>query len=175
MTRPRFAALLPVVFVLLTCSLWFWSRAQYQSLIRSTVTINGSAPEWQKWPEIWTDYTPVPLEIAGALNVPVATFTYPLYKLLHSETSKWTLLALLLAIAVQWNLVGRAWDRRQRVASTPPRRIAAMLGILFAVYLLLASIPMYHVALIYKSAAVIWAVSIGWHFIKAFRSAPSTR
>jgi hypothetical protein len=88
MPRLRLAWVLPVICTLLTSGLWFWSRTQYQAFGHSAVTVNASSPEWEGLPEIWTDFTPVPLEIAGALNAPVATFAYPMYQLLHSSTPK---------------------------------------------------------------------------------------
>ncbi len=161
MARLRLAMLLPVFFTLLTSALWLSARAQYKAFIRSTVTVDGSAQDGQDWPESWTDYTPVSLEIAGALNVPVATFAYPLYQLLHKETSNWKLLGLLLGVTAQWAFVGWVFDTRKSHAR--PSRLLAVLGVQFGVFVLLVSTPMYHVALIYKGFAVLWSISICWY------------
>jgi hypothetical protein len=167
MTRLRLTWVLPVVFVLITSGLWFWSNAQYRAFVRSTITVNGSTPEWEAL--AWTDYTPVPLELAGALNVPVATFAYPLYELLDRETSVVKLLVLLIGVGVQWSYVGWAWDSRRTRRSSRAGRLFAMLGIFFGILVVFASMPMHHVAIIYKTAAIIWAVSICWHFARFFK------
>jgi hypothetical protein len=95
----------------------------------------------------WTDYTPFPLEAVGALNVQVATFGYPLYHLLHNGTSRWELIALLLGVSVQWVYVGWALDSRS--APFPPRSLLrgaiGMTGFLYGGFVLLVTIPSYHV------------------------------
>lgn len=169
MTRLRFAILLPVLFVLLTSFLWFWSRAQYKAFIRTTITANESSPEWQDWPEVWTDYTPAPLQLAGALNVPVATFAHPMYSLVHSDVKVLKLLALLLGVATQWGYVGWTWDVRSPRRNRWPTRITAALGIPFSVFLLPASFSMYHVGVVYQASAVLWAGAIFWHSVRVLR------
>ncbi len=102
MVRYRLTTLLPIFVALITSGLWLWSRQQYLSSVHPQV---GS-----DWPVMWTDYTPVPLELAGALKAPVATFAYPLYHLLHADTPTWELLALLLGVAFLWTYVGFVLD-----------------------------------------------------------------
>jgi hypothetical protein len=94
--------LLPGVSVIITSGLWLWARAQYLTFVCPP---DGICPP-DGWPVSWTDYTPISLQLAGMLNVPAATFGYPLYHLLHDSTSKWELIALLFGIAVQWSYIG---------------------------------------------------------------------
>ena len=169
MARRRFAVLLPAVAVILTCALWLWARAQYLRVIcppDGVCRANG----WVGW----TDYTPVPVQAAGILNVPVATFAYPLYRLLGESTAKWELIALLLGVAAQWTYIGWIVDTRNSVpfSTTLLRRTAGTVGLLFGVAVLLATIPMYHVGLAYKAAGVAWSILICRHFLTFFRKAP---
>jgi Zn-dependent protease len=123
---------------------------------------------------MWTDYTPVPLEVAGAINVPVAMFGYPLYHLLHDGTKTWEVLSLLFGVAVQWAYVGFVLDTRNtHTERTRFRRIAGAIGFLFGVFVLLVTIPMHHVAAIYKGGAALWSLVICLHFIKVSRNQPS--
>ena len=123
---------------------------------------------------MWTDYTPVPLEVAGAINVPVATFGYTLYQLLHDETKTWELLALLVGVAVLWAYIGFVVDtRKSPCKDTRLRHIAGPIGFLFGIFVLVVTIPMNHVAAIYKGAAVIWSLVICAHFINLFRNRAS--
>ncbi len=165
MVRYRLTTLLPIFVALITSGLWLWSRQQYLSSVHPQV---GS-----DWPVMWTDYTPVPLELAGALNAPVATFAYPLYHLLHADTPTWELLALLLGVAFLWTYVGFVLDTHNRAGNRIRlNRIVGAIGILFGVFLLVVTIPMHHVAAIYKSGGVVWSIAIWIHFAAAFRRAP---
>jgi hypothetical protein len=171
MVRRRFAVLLPAVAVILTSVLWLWARAQYLRVIcppDGVCRANG----WIGW----TDYTPVPVQVAGILNVPVATLAYPLYRLLSEDTAKWELIALLIGVAAQWTYIGWIVDARNSVpfSTTLLRRTAGAVGILFGVAVLLATIPMYHVGLLYKAAGVIWSFFMCRHFLTFFRKAPVT-
>lgn len=152
--------MLPILFVLITVGLWWWAREDYLSVAQQE---NGLV--------VWTDYTPIPLEVAGALNVPVATFGYPLYRLVHEVTSRWELIALLLGVAVQWGYVGWVLDSRNASAPAKSRLRGALgvAGLIYGVFVLLVSIPMYHVGVIYKGAAVVWAIFICWHFLSFLR------
>jgi hypothetical protein len=162
MARHRFALLLPILSVLITSGLWLWARQQYFAVIHS-----GSEGGWSV---MWTDYTPVPLEVAGALNVPVATFAYPLYRLLQ-DRNIWELLVLLFGVAIFWAYIGFVVDSRKTPRkSTRLRRIAGAIGFLFGVFVLVVTIPMHHVAGIYKGAAVIWSLVICAHFANVFRN-----
>ena len=60
----------------------------------------------------WTDYTPLPVLVAGMLNAPVASFCQPLYRLLGEDTKKWELIALLVAVTVPWSYIGWVVDTR---------------------------------------------------------------
>lgn len=167
MVKPRMAVVLPVFLTCLTAVLWFWSESPYHAFVRSVGNVKQSATEWEEvW---WTDYTPAPLVVAGALNVPVATFVAPLYALVHPQVSIGKLLVALVAVYFQWGYIGWVWDRRESTPATLLRRIVAVVGMLFGVFILIVSIPMFHIGYVYKCAAVIWAVSIWWHFGKAFR------
>jgi len=161
MARLRLTVLLPVIAVLITFGLWQWSLEKYESRLYPKAEKNAL-------PVMWTDYTPVPLEIAGAINVPVATFGYPLYHLLHDETKTRELIALLVGVAVQWGYLGFAVDTRKTLrAATMLGRVASALGFLFGVFILLVTIPMHHVSAFYKFAAVAWSLLICVHFITA--------
>lgn len=163
-SKPRMTVILPIFFACLTAALWFWSEAQYRAHVRSLAHVQRSATEWEgAW---WTDYTPIPLVIAGALNVPVATFVAPLYALVHPETSTWKLFVALLAVWLQWSYVGWVWDQRAPAPGNLLRRAVAVVGILFGAFILIVSIPMFHVGYLYKCGAFVWAVSIWWHFGK---------
>jgi hypothetical protein len=109
------------------------------------------------------------------LNVPIATFAYPLYHLLHDGTSKWELIALLVGVATQWSYIGWVVDRRNSAPSSKTllRRIAGTVGFLFGIALLLATIPMYHVGLLYKAAGLVWSFLICHHFLSFFRNSPA--
>src|SRR5258708_1649688 len=112
------------------------------------------------------------LQLAGMLNVPAATFGYPLYHLLHEDTSKWELIALLFGVAVQWSYIGWILDTRdgeprpQRVL----RGVAGAMGLMFGVFILLATIPMYHVGLVYKAVGLVWSFLICRHFLFFLRN-----
>lgn len=161
MARRRFTVLLPIASVLITSGLWLWSRQQYHSRV-------------QPWPEMWTDYTPVSLEVAGAINVPTATFGYPLYHLLHDETKTWELMVLLFGVAVQWAYIGFVVDtRKTRRQGMRRGRIASAIGFLSGIFVLVVTIPMHHVAAIYQFAAVMWSFVICAHFLYAFRNRAS--
>jgi hypothetical protein len=158
----RFRLVLPVLAVLICSALWFWARVQY---LRFLCPPSGLCPD--QWGLVaWTDYTPPALQIAGALNVPIASFAAPLYRLMQGSTHRWELVLWALAILVQWFLVGWALDMR---GAPPPRRtllrvIAGAVGCLFALFLLLVNIPMFHVGIVYKAASVLWALALLRHF-----------
>ena len=118
---------------------------------------------------MWTDYTPVPLEVAGAINAPVATFAYPLYHLLHGGPPKWEPLALLLGVAILWTYVGFVLDHNRAEKRFKLNRVAGAFGILLGLSLLLVTIPMHHVAVMYKASGAVWSIAISMHFAAAFR------
>lgn len=171
MARRRFALAFPGVSVIVTSGLWFWAQAQYFSIIcppEGVCLPNGLVG--------WTDYTPIPVQVAGMLNVPVATFGYPLYHLLGKETNKWELVALLVGVAAQWSYIGWVVDTRASAPSSKTllRRVAGTVGFLFGVALTIATIPMYHVGLLYKAVGVVWSLLICRHFLNFFRNPPAT-
>jgi hypothetical protein len=157
MLRYRFTAILPIIAALLTLSLWFMARSDHETFIRSA----GSEPGL-----VWTDYTPAPLQIAGALNAPVATFAYPMYHLLLEGATARELMRLLTGVILLWGYVGFVVDGRG-VSVIPVRALRILcrtMGMLFAIFLLVVTIPMHHVSGIYVIAAVTWAVAIFLHF-----------
>jgi hypothetical protein len=166
MVRYRLTVLLPIFVVLITAGLWLWSRQQYSSFVHPQAGTD--------WPLVWTDYTPVPLEVAGAINAPVATFAYPLYHLLHDESPKWKPVVLLLGVAILWTYVGFMLDAYIRTGKRIQlNRIAGAIGILFGLFVLLVTIPMHHIAAIYKAGVAVWSIAIWMHFATAFRRARS--
>jgi hypothetical protein len=159
MARQRLALLLPILSVLITSGLWLWAQQQYLAAVHP-----GSTSGWS----VWTDYTPVPLEVAGAINVPVATFAYPLYHLLQG--TKIEILAFLVGVTILWAYIGFVVDTRKTPRkATRLRSIAGAIGFIFGIFVLVVTIPMHHVAGIYKGAAVIWSLVICAHFAHMFR------
>jgi hypothetical protein len=85
------------------------------------------------------------------------------------------LIALLVGVAILWSYIGWILDTR----NAPPRprgllrSIAGALGFLFGIFLLAATLPMFHVGLIYKAAALIWVFLICRHFVLFFRNSPA--
>jgi len=170
MLRPRFAVLLPAVSVLVTSALWMLARTQY---LRFVCPPAGACPP-DGWVG-WTDYTPFSLRVAGMLNIPVATFGSPLYHLMHERTAKSELIALLAGVAILWSYIGWIVDTRD-VAPRPRsllRSISGALGFLFGIFLLVVTLPMFHVGLLYKAVALIWVFLICRHFASFFRSSPT--
>lgn len=147
--------ILPTIIGLTTTFLWLWSVTQHRAQMRSA---------------FWTDETPIPLELAGGLNAPIATFASPMYGLLYSYTSNTKLLELLLGVILLWSYVGWVWDQRERRKTITVRsRVVAILGILFGIFIICMSVPMYHVGIFYKVAACLWALSICRHFSRYWR------
>jgi hypothetical protein len=163
MGRMRYVLWLPVTAALVTFGLWFWARTIYLALVCPP----GGICSPIGWEVGWSDYAPVPLQLAGALNAPVAIFAYPLYYLVQNESMPWNVLLFLAAAALQWAYVGRVLDcgcaflKRSPVIRVP----IGALGILFGLFVLVFSIPLHHVSLFYKVAAVIWAALICKHFL----------
>jgi hypothetical protein len=170
MARRRLVVLLPGLSVIITSGLWFWARAQYLGVICPPTGICRD----HGWIG-WTDYTPIPILVAGMLNAPVAIFCQPLYRLLGEDTKKWELIALLVGVAAQWSYIGWVVDTRRsaRSSETLPHRIAGTAGCLFGVWLLIATISMYHIGLFYKAVVVLWSLLIWRHFLNFFRNSPA--
>ena len=170
MLRPRLAVLLPSVSVIATSALWALARTQY---LRFVCPPAGACPQ-NGWAG-WTDYTPFSLLIAGMLNMPVTIFSAPLYHLLDKSTSNSELIALLVGVAVLWSYVG--WTLDTRNAALRPksllRSIAGTVGFLFGILLLVATLPIFHVGLIYKAVALVWFLVICRHFLLFFYNSPA--
>jgi len=170
MLRPRLALLLPSVSVIVTSVLWVFARTQY---VRFVCPPTEACPPtgWVGW----TDYTPFSLLVAGMLNIPVAVFGTPLYHLLEERTSKSELIALLVGVAVLWSYIGWILDTRN-AAPRPKsllRSIAGAVGFLFGIFLLVATLPIFHVGLIYKAVALVWVFLTCRHFLLFFRNSPA--
>jgi hypothetical protein len=169
MLRPRLAALLPSLSVIVTSALWLLARTQY---LRFVCPPAGACPNgWVGW----SDYTPFSLLVDGMLNIPVAIFGAPLYHLLQERTAHSELIALLIGVAVLWSYIGRILDTRN-AAPRPKSRlrsIAGAVGLLFGVFLLVATMPMFHVGLIYKAVTLVWVFMICRHFLLFFRNSPA--
>jgi hypothetical protein len=82
----RFALILPVCAILVTSALWLGACSQYQSSC--------------------LDCVPIPLQLAGMLNSPIALVAYPFYPLIQGDVSRLYLAVLLVAIALQWAYIG---------------------------------------------------------------------
>ena len=88
----------------------------------------------------------------------------------HSE-----LIALLIGVAVLWSYIGWILDTRN-AAPRPKsllRSIAGAVGLLFGIFLLVATMPMFHVGLIYKAVTLVWVFMICRHFLLFFRNSPA--
>jgi hypothetical protein len=88
---------------------------------------------------------------------------------------QWPLLAI--GVAIQWGYVGWVLDSRNasRLSNRWFRGTVGVAGLICGVLLLLVSIPIYHVGVIYKGAAVAWAIFICWHFLSFFRRPTSVQ
>jgi len=148
----RFAWLLPVCAILVTSALWLRARSEY--------------------PSSCLDCIPIPLQLAGMLNGPVALLAYPFYPLVQRDVSAGHLAILLAAIALQWAYIGYLIDKRH----TGPRQrkcrrwTIGLLGVLFAFGPIAVAIRMYHVGLPYKVVALAWSLLMGYHFFGFLRN-----
>ena len=151
MKRTRFALLLPLCAIVATAALWHRARSEFSS---SGLDV------------------PIPLQVAGMLNGPIAVLASPCYRFSHGDVTAWRLAVLLLAVALQWAYIGRVIDRH-RESSRPPGPggyIAGVLGVLFAVGPLIAGFTT-NVGLIYKAVALAWSLLMVYHFTGFLRSA----
>src|SRR5579864_1481929 len=151
MKRTRFALLLPLCAILATAALWHRVRSEFSS---SGLDV------------------PMPLQVAGMLNGPVAVLASPCYPFSHGDVTAWRLAVLLLAVAFQWAYIGRRIDRRHEASRLAgPRGYAiGALGILFALGPLIAGFTT-NVGLIYKAVALAWSLLMVYHFTGFFRNA----
>jgi hypothetical protein len=109
------------------------------------------------------------------LNIPVAIFGTPLYHLLHERTANSELIALLVGVAVLWAYIGWILDTRSAAprAKSLLRSIAGVVGFLFGIFLFIASLPMFHVGLLYKAVALVWVFLICRHFLHFLSNSPA--
>jgi hypothetical protein len=151
MKRTRFALLLPLCAILVTAALWHRAHSEFSS---SGLDV------------------PMPLQVAGMLNGPVAVLASPCYPFSHGDVTPWRLAVLLLAVAFQWAYIGRRIDRRDEASRLAgPRGYAiGALGILFALGPLIAGFTT-NVGLIYKAVALAWSLLMVYHFTGFFRNA----
>lgn len=147
----RFVFLLPVCALLLTPALWLTPRSQY--------------------PSSCLDCVPIPLQLAGMLNGPVAVLAYPFYPMVQGDVSTRHLSILLAAIGLQWAYIGYVIDKRHAGPRqrTVTRWAVGLLGVLFALGPLAVAIRMYHVGLLYKVVAHAWSLLMGYHFFGFLR------
>jgi hypothetical protein len=151
MKRIRFALLLPLCAILATAALWHRARSEFSP---SDLDV------------------PMPLQVAGMLNAPVAVVACPCYPFSHGDVTAWRLAVLLLAVAIQWAYIGRLIDRHHEASRPPSRRgyTAGVLGILFALGPMIAGFTT-NVGLIYKAVALAWSLLMVYHFTGFFRNA----
>jgi hypothetical protein len=81
MKRIRLALLFPLCAILATAALWHRARSEFSS---SSLDV------------------PMPLQVAGMLNGPVAVLASPCYPFSHGDVTACCLAVLLLAVAFQW-------------------------------------------------------------------------
>jgi hypothetical protein len=151
MKRNRFALLLPLCAILITAALWHRASSEF---LLSGLNV------------------PIPLQVAGMLNGPVAVLASPCYPFSHGEVSAWRLAVLLLAVAFQWAYIGHLIDRRHTSSRLPSPRsyTVGAFGVLFALGPLIAGFTT-NVGLIYKVVALAWSLLMVYHFTGFFRSA----
>ena len=101
MKRIRFALLLPLCAILATAALWHRASSEFSS---SSLDV------------------PIPLQVAGMLNGPVAVLASPCYRFSHGDVTTWRLAVLLLAVAFQWAYIGRLIDRHHEASRRPSPR-----------------------------------------------------
>ncbi|HKF03438.1 MAG TPA: hypothetical protein VKB49_14065 [Candidatus Sulfotelmatobacter sp.] len=153
MKRTRFALWLPLCAVLVTAALWHRARSEFSP---SSLDV------------------PIPLQVAGMLNGPVAVLASPCYAFSHGEVTAWRLAVLLLAVAFQWAYIGRLIDRRHEASRRPGSRgyTVGAFGVLFALGPPMAGFTT-NVGLIYKAVALAWSLLMVYHFTGFFRNAPA--
>ena len=151
MKRTRFALLFPLCAVLATATLWHRARSEFSP---SSFDV------------------PIPLQVAGMLNGPVAVLASPGYRFSHGDVTAWRLAVLLLAVAFQWAYIGRLIDRHHEASRRPSPRgyIVGALGVLFALGPPIAAFTT-NVGLIYKAVALAWSLVMVYHFTGFFRNA----
>jgi hypothetical protein len=152
MKRTRFALWLPLCAILATATLWHRARSEFSP---SSLDV------------------PMPLQVAGMLNGPVAVLASPCYPFSHGDGTAWRLAVLLLAVAFQWAYIGRRIDRHHEAASHQPgprSYTVGALGVLFALGPLIAGFTT-NVGLIYKTVALAWSLLMVYHFTGFFRNA----
>lgn len=168
MRQTRYVVWVPVITTVVTVGLWFWARLKYLALVCPP---DGTCSPLG-WEIGWSDYAPFPLQIAGALNAPIATFAYPLYYLVQDESRPWNLLLFAAAAALQWTYIGMVLDNRVHFL-TSVRLIRIPLGalvVLFGLFTFVFTIPLHHVSGFYKVAAFGWAILICKHSLWFFRT-----
>jgi len=93
-------------------------------------------------------------------------------RVLSARTASSELIALLLGVAILWCYIGWVLDTRDN----PPllkgalRKIVGAAGCVFGIFLLVVTVPMFHVGLIYKAVALVWVLFIVRHFLLFFRN-----
>jgi len=123
----------------------------------------------------WTDYTPLSLQVAGMLSIPVAVFAHPLWQWPHDPVSTSKLLVLLVGVVMLWSYIGWKLDS---VHPGPHRRtalriVAAILGYAFSILILIETLTMFHVMFFYKMIGAFWSLLMLRHFTLLLRtSAP---
>ena len=151
MKRTRFAMLLPLCVILATAALWHRARSEFSS----------SSPD-----------VPIPMQVAGMLNGPVAVLASPCYSFSHGDVTAWRLAVLMLAVAFQWAYIGRLIDRHHEASRRPSPRgyTVGALGVLFALGPPIAGFTT-NVGLIYKAVALAWSLLMVYHFTGFLRNA----
>ena len=74
---------------------------------------------------------------------------------------------------VELHRVDFGHSQRRLMSKEPLRTIAGAVGLLFGVFLLAATMPMFHVGLIYKAVTLVWVFMICRHFVLFFRNSPA--
>lgn len=158
----RYRIMLPVIAAVTTFGLWSSGRSQY---LRLVCPPSESCPDG--WSLGWTDYTPAAIQAAGMLNIPIAFFAHPLYRLVQGHVRNLELMTLLLGAVATWGYIGWRLDRRNSASRAgATSRVIAVLGCIFALLTLLQTITVFHVGVLYKIVAVGWSLLMFRHFAR---------
>ncbi len=171
MRRHKYLLVCPIVMVTLTIGLWIEGRGEYRrEYARMVWDHGGDGPA--EWEIFYTDHTAFPIQVAGMLSIPVATFAAPLYALAQGGVSRARLLGWLLAVAVLWAYIGWRFDNQGRwpPIKSPYRQIIGIVFSLLSIVLLLNTVTMFHVGLVYRAIGIVWVIAMLRHSLQFFKN-----
>lgn len=171
MHKHKFVLLCPPAAVVLTVGLWIEGRGEYRREYDRMAWRRGGDVS-PKWEISYTDHTAFPIQVAGILSIPVATFATPLYPLAQGGVSKTRLLEWLFAVGILWAYMGWRfdnWGRKPQIKS-PYRQIIGTILVLFGVVVILDTVGMFHVGLVYRAIGIVWGGAILRHAFQFYKT-----